>query len=164
MLFSLLWNGCILSTKWLIHLPLDKMATHRQMTFSNAFFVNENDRILIRISLKVVSSSPVVCKWMLAQVMAWHSTGDKPLPEPMLTKCINTNIGHWGRWFKIIIYLTIFYTVTSLALCQSYDCHSGASEVILKYMENPDQYQVARKHDKVQTIYSRVPLLHSWIL
>ena len=47
-------------------------------------FVNENDRIPIQIPLKIVSRSPIDNKPALFQVMAWHRTGDKPLPEPML--------------------------------------------------------------------------------
>ena len=47
-------------------------------------FLNENDRISIWISLKFVRRSPIDNKPALVQVMTWHRTGDKPLPEPML--------------------------------------------------------------------------------
>ena len=47
-------------------------------------FMNENDRILIRISLKFVPMSPIDNKQALVQVMAWRRKGDKPLPELML--------------------------------------------------------------------------------
>ena len=47
-------------------------------------FVNENDRIPIRISLKFVLTSPIGNKPALVEVMAWRRTVDKPLPEPML--------------------------------------------------------------------------------
>ena len=53
--------------------------------FKYIFFSNENDSILIRISLKFVPRSPIDNKTALVQVMAWHRIGDKPLPEPMLT-------------------------------------------------------------------------------
>ena len=49
-------------------------------------FLNENDRNLIPISLKFIPRSPIDNKPALAQVMAWRWTGDKPLPEPMLTQ------------------------------------------------------------------------------
>ena len=49
-------------------------------------FLNENDRIQIQISLKIVPRSPMDSKPALVQVMAWHRTGTKPLPEPMLTQ------------------------------------------------------------------------------
>ena len=47
-------------------------------------FLNENDRIPIKISLKFVPRSPINNKPALVQVMAWHKIGDKPLPEPMM--------------------------------------------------------------------------------
>ena len=47
-------------------------------------FLDENDRIPIHISLKFVPRSPIGNKPALVQVMAWHQTGDKPLPEPMM--------------------------------------------------------------------------------
>ena len=40
--------------------------------------LNENDRIPIRISLKIVPRSPIDNKPALVQVMAWGRTGDKP--------------------------------------------------------------------------------------
>ena len=49
-------------------------------------FLNENDKILIYISLKFFPSSPIDNKQALVQVMACRQTGDKPLPEPMLTQ------------------------------------------------------------------------------
>ena len=48
--------------------------------------MNENDRILIGISLKFVPRSLIGNKSALVQVMAWCQTGNKPLPEPMLTQ------------------------------------------------------------------------------
>ena len=49
-------------------------------------FLNENDRIPIQISLKFVPRSPIDSKPALVYVMAWRLSGDKPLPEPMLTQ------------------------------------------------------------------------------
>ena len=39
-----------------------------------------------QISLKFVPMSPIDHKPVLVQVMAWHRTADKPLPELLLTK------------------------------------------------------------------------------
>ena len=47
-----------------------------------------------------------------------------------------------------IMYLPISLRVASLALGQSYDCHS-ASEVTLKDMGEIDHYQTKTKHNKV---------------
>ena len=48
-------------------------------------FLNENDRIQIRISLKFIPRSPIDNKPALVQVMAWRQIGNKPLPELMPT-------------------------------------------------------------------------------
>ena len=52
-------------------------------------FLNENDRILIRISLKFVSRSLIDNKAALVPVMASRRRGDKPLLESMLTQFID---------------------------------------------------------------------------
>ena len=46
--------------------------------------MNENVKIWIQISLKLVSKDPNDIKAALVEVMAWRRKGDKPLPEPML--------------------------------------------------------------------------------
>ena len=68
------------------HLPLGKMAAILTDDIFKCIFLNENDRILIRISLKFVPMVPIDNKPALVQVMAWRRTGDKPLPEPMMTQ------------------------------------------------------------------------------
>ena len=57
-------------------------------------FLNENDTIPIWISLKFVPRSPIDNKPALVQVMAWRRTGDKPLPELMLTQFTNAYMRH----------------------------------------------------------------------
>ena len=69
----------------LTHLPLDKMAGSLADDNFKYIFMNENDRIRIRISLKFVPRSPIDNKPTLVQIMAWHQRSDKPLPELMLT-------------------------------------------------------------------------------
>ena len=49
-------------------------------------FLNENVSISIQISLKIVPKGPIEHKSALVQVMAWRRTGNKPLPEPMMTQ------------------------------------------------------------------------------
>ena len=49
-------------------------------------FLNDNDRITIQISLKFVLEGPTDNKPALVHVMAWRRSGDKPLPEPMVTQ------------------------------------------------------------------------------
>ena len=57
-------------------------------------FLNENDRILVQISLKFVPRSPIDNNPTLVRVMAWRQTGDKPLPEPVMTKLTEAYIRH----------------------------------------------------------------------
>ena len=49
-------------------------------------FVNEIFCVPIQISLTVVPKGPFDNKSVLEQVMAWRRTGNKPLPEPVLTQ------------------------------------------------------------------------------
>ena len=63
----------------------------------NCIFLNENDRIPTQISLKYVPRSPIDNKPALVQVMAWHRTGYKPLPGPMMTQFIDAHMRHQGE-------------------------------------------------------------------
>ena len=47
-------------------------------------FLNENVRILVKISLKFVPKGPINNIPALVQIIAWHRSGDKPLSEPMM--------------------------------------------------------------------------------
>ena len=51
-------------------------------------FVNENVRILIKISLKFVPYGPINNIPELVQIMAWRRPGDKPLSEPMMVSLL----------------------------------------------------------------------------
>ena len=57
-------------------------------------FLNENNRIANRLSLKIVPMSPVDNKPALVQVMACRRTGDKSLPELMLTQFTDAYMRH----------------------------------------------------------------------
>ena len=78
----------------LTHLPLDKMAAILADDNFKWIFLNENDRIPIRISLKFVPKSSIDNTPALVQVRAWRRTGDKPLPEPMLNQFTEANMWH----------------------------------------------------------------------
>ena len=60
-------------------------------------FLNENDWIPNRISLKFVPRNPIANKPALVQVMAWRRAGDKPLPEPMLIQFTDAYLRHQGE-------------------------------------------------------------------
>ena len=63
---------------------LDKTAAILTGDNFKCIFLNENDTIPIRISLKFVTRCRIDNKPAFVQVMAWRRTGDKPLPELML--------------------------------------------------------------------------------
>ena len=88
LLFSIGYNEA------LTHLPLDKMAATLADDISKGFFFNKHDSILIQISLKFVPRSSTDNNPLLVLVMAWRRTGDKPLPEPMMTQFIDAYMRH----------------------------------------------------------------------
>ena len=51
-------------------------------------FLNENVRISIEISLKLVPKGPISNIPALVQIMAWRRSGDKPLSEPMMVSLL----------------------------------------------------------------------------
>ena len=57
---------------------MEKMAAFMADDICRCIFLNENDRIMIKISLKYVHQGPIDNKSALFQVMAWRQTGDKP--------------------------------------------------------------------------------------
>ena len=64
------------------------MAAISQTTLSNAFFLNENVRISIEISLKFGPKDPINNIPALVQIMAWRRPGDKPLSEPIMVRLL----------------------------------------------------------------------------
>ena len=58
------------------------------------FIFNESVWISITISLKFIPKGPIDYKSALVQVVAWHRTGEKPLPESMLTQFTEAYIRH----------------------------------------------------------------------
>ena len=62
----------------------DKMVGTLADDIFKCVFLNENVRILIRISLKFDSEVPIYNKPPSVQMVAWRLTGDKPLSEPMM--------------------------------------------------------------------------------
>ena len=78
--------------------PPGQNGQHFAKTSSNAF-----SRTKVRISLKFVPEGLISHNPMLVPVMAWHRTGAKLLPEPMLTQFTDKYIRHKGRWVNYLI-------------------------------------------------------------
>ena len=62
-------------------------------------FLNENVRISIKISLKFVPKDPINNP-ALVQIMAWHWSGHKPLPEPMMVSLLTHICVTRPQWVK----------------------------------------------------------------
>ena len=58
---------------------------------------NESVWISITISQKFIPKDPIDYKSALVQVMAWYWTGEKPLPESMLTQFTAYTYGTRGK-------------------------------------------------------------------
>ena len=83
--------------------------------------LNKNLRIPIKISLKIVPKVPINNIQVLVQIVAWCPPGDKPSSEPLMVR-LSTHIcvirHQWVNSFqwKHVVYLLIFFRVTSLEL------------------------------------------------
>ena len=63
-------------------------------------FLNKKCGIFIRVSSKFVAKGPIDNTSVLVRVMALHRTGDKSLPEPMLTISPSHICGIMEKWVK----------------------------------------------------------------
>ena len=87
----------MLSAAWIpISSPPWQNGCHLADNISKCIFMNEKALYLIPIPLKFVPKGLIDNKSGLVQVMAWGPTGDKPLPEPMLTQFTGAYMRH--RW------------------------------------------------------------------
>ena len=77
----------------------NKLLSFCRQQFLKAFFLNENYYILIPNSINFVPKGTLINKSTLDQVMVWHRTGDKPLPDSMLT-CL----------YVIVFMMNMFWT------------------------------------------------------
>ena len=73
---------------------MDKMAAIFASNNFKSIFRNRKLGTSIRISLQFVPKGPFDRKLAMVQVMAWRRTGDKPLPEQMLTKFPDAYMRH----------------------------------------------------------------------
>ena len=76
------------------------MATILADNIFKCIFLNEKVIISIKISLKFVPKGPIDNESALVQVMAWRRTGDKPLPEPMLTQFTDAYMGEMSLFIE----------------------------------------------------------------
>ena len=82
----------------LITLRLRRNRSHFADDIFKCIFFNENELILIRISLKFISKGPINNIPALVQIMAWRRPGDKPLSEPMMVWLLTHLCIIWPQW------------------------------------------------------------------
>ena len=88
-------------------------------------FLNENVRILIKISLKFVPEGPINNIPALVQIMAWRRSGDKPLSEPIMVS-LRTHIcvirPQWVNKVNIVttVFNLVFWCAMTLKTCCGY--------------------------------------------
>ena len=68
-------------------------------------FLNENVRILIRISLKLVPKGPSNNIPALVQIMAWRRSGNKPLSEPMMVSLLTHICVTQPQWVNTLCFI-----------------------------------------------------------
>ena len=74
--------------------PPERNGRHFADDIFRCIFVNEKFCLLIQIPLKFVPKGQIDYKSVLVRVMAWRRTGDRPLPEPMLTQFTDAYMLH----------------------------------------------------------------------
>ena len=73
------------------------MAAILQMTFSNVFSSMKSVLYFDSSFMEVCSKGQIYNKSALVQIMASRQTGDKPLPEPMLTSFTDAYMRYSGE-------------------------------------------------------------------
>ena len=84
---ALEWDSCQIR---LTHWGLNKMSDTLQTTYHYL------DRNILYFDLDITEVCAIDDKTTLAQAMAWHLKGAKPLPEPMLTQIYDAMWCHWA--------------------------------------------------------------------
>ena len=80
----------------------DKMVAISQMTSAfKRFFLNENIRMSIKISLKFVPKIRINNITSLVRIMAWHRPGDKPLSKTMMISLLTHICVTLPQWVKV---------------------------------------------------------------
>ena len=68
-----------------------------------SIFLNENVRILNKISLTYICKALIDYVSTMGQSIAWHQTGDKPIPEPMMTLFTNASMPQQASMSWLIV-------------------------------------------------------------
>ena len=93
---SMSLNG-VARPQWVKWSPPGQIGRHFADGVFRCIFINEKFCILIKISLKFAAKGPIDKNATLVQIMSWHRTGDKPLPEAIMTQFMAHICGTRGR-------------------------------------------------------------------
>ena len=86
-------------------------------------FLNENVRILIKISLKFVPMGPINNIPALVQIMAWRRPGDKPLSDAMMVSLLTHICVTRAQWVEVPS-LILIYPLGTFFILQTYKLHT----------------------------------------
>ena len=96
-------SGCWGMDKLLNQLALDKMAVILTDDKFKDITLIKTTEFRFEFQRNLFPGAPVDNEQALVQVMALCRTGDKPLPEVMLTQFTDAFMRHYGIWVKSII-------------------------------------------------------------
>ena len=85
-------------------------------------------------SYNFVPKGPTDNKSVLVLKMAWHWTGDKPLPEPMLTQFTDPYMWHHGEmswWLQHITSLVVNYGISNTIVHKKHLVYPGMTKLSL---------------------------------
>ena len=93
---------------------------------SKCIFLNENVRILIKISLKFVPRGPINNISALVKITAWRRPGDRPLSEPMMIVLMTYKSVTRPQWVKWVYRVSPCSTFSVNLLWIVRVCYRGA--------------------------------------
>ena len=96
------------STSWVNTLRTRQNVRHFPDDIFKCIFLNENEWISIKISLKFVPKVRINNTPALVRIMAWRRPGDKPLSEPMVVSFLAHICVTRPQWVKSTMHIFLF--------------------------------------------------------
>ena len=112
--------------RWFTWRIINHWSQHEIEAIFKCIFSNENVLIVIKISRKLVSKSPIKNIPALVQIMAWRRSGDKPVSEQVMIvqlTHISLNVLKWCE------YLSHYYRSFHNSLTISYLISKQATDI-----------------------------------
>ena len=109
-------------------------------------FLNENDWIPIKISLKFVSSGTINNIPALVRIMAWRRPGDKPLSEPMMVRLPTHICVTRPQWVKMMR--------SQIRYIRMRFCYNNSPKVVKIFVNPVDVHHKQKHHHCMNSIYT----------